>query len=81
MTLTNENEMNPHGEALVEELRRVHDMIRGNLDVIQALIEEITAGASAHTLPGQQPRRYQYDLDAACGLSALLQLCAYPSSC
>lgn len=53
MTLTNENEINPHGEALVEELRRVHDMIRGNLDVIQTLIEEISDGASAEHIHAQ----------------------------
>lgn len=38
---------NPRGEALVEELRWVHGIIRSNLETVEMLVERINGGTSA----------------------------------
>src|SRR3954465_10852340 len=47
MTMVEEGVANPPGEALVEELRWVHGILRSNLATIAALVERINAGAPA----------------------------------
>lgn len=40
-------EPNPVGEAMVEELRWVHDMVRRDLDTVRRLADEVAAGLAA----------------------------------
>jgi hypothetical protein len=45
-----ESTENPQGEALVEELRWIHGVIRSNLQTISLVVAQLNAGASAeHT--------------------------------
>jgi hemerythrin-like domain-containing protein len=41
------------GEALFHELLYIHDMIRKNLDIIAALVEQINSGMSAEEIQAQ----------------------------
>jgi hypothetical protein len=45
MTLVDEGVPNPHGEALVQELLWIHGIVRGNLEAIASVIEQINGGA------------------------------------
>ena len=45
--LLEEGTPNPHGEALVDELRWIHGIIRENLAAIRALADEVGGGAPA----------------------------------
>ena len=47
MRMIDEGTPNPRGEALVEELRWIHGIIRENLAAIQALTDQVAGGASA----------------------------------
>ena len=47
MQLVEEGTPNPPGEALVEELRWVHSIIRSNLATVEMLVERINGGAPA----------------------------------
>ena len=45
MKLLDDDTPNPGGDALLAELRWIHDIIRSNLATIMAVAEQITAGA------------------------------------
>jgi hypothetical protein len=54
MTKTfDESTENPQGEALVEELRWVHGIIRHNLQAISTVIAQLNAGVSAEQIRAQ----------------------------
>ena len=73
MKLLDEGAPNPRGDALLAELRWIHDIIRGNLAAIAAVVEQITAGAGrAGSRPDPRPGQHQCGLDAARELYALL---------
>jgi hypothetical protein len=48
-----ESTENPQGEALVEELRWVHGIIRSNLQTVAAIIAQVNAGAAAERIQTQ----------------------------
>jgi Hemerythrin HHE cation binding domain len=50
MHVTGEGSPNPRGEAMVAELRWVHDMIRQDLAMIQQLAADTAAGQPASTI-------------------------------
>jgi hypothetical protein len=48
-----ESSENPHGEALVEELRWAHGIIRGNLQTISTVVAHLNDGASSERIRAQ----------------------------
>ena len=52
MTLTEQGRPNPRGEAMVAELRWVHDMIRRDLGVIRQMAADTEAGRPASAIRG-----------------------------
>ena len=52
MTLTEQGRPNPRGEAMVAELRWVHDMIRHDLGVIRQMAADTEAGLPASAIRG-----------------------------
>jgi hypothetical protein len=53
MAMVPEGSTDPRGEALLEELKWIHGIIRGNLKVIQEVIAEIVEGAPADRVRAQ----------------------------
>jgi hypothetical protein len=53
MKLLDEGTPNPGGEALIAELRWIHDIIRGNLATIAAVAEQVAGGALAEQVRAQ----------------------------
>ena len=52
MTLTEQGRPNPRGEAMVAELKWVHDMIRHDLGVIRQMAADTEAGRPASAIRG-----------------------------
>src|SRR5258705_11160793 len=52
MTLTEQGRPNPRGEAMVAELKWVHDMIRNDLGVIRRMAADTEAGQPAGAIRG-----------------------------
>ena len=52
MTLTEQGRPNPRGEAMVAELKWVHDMIRHDLGVIRQMAADTEAGLPASAIRG-----------------------------
>ena len=53
MKMVDEGTPNPQGEALVAELRWIHDILRGNLETIASIVGEINGGEPAEQIQAE----------------------------